>query len=91
MKVKIAYALPDVQYLQELEVAQNCTLEQALRASGVLERFPDIDLKRQKTGLCGQVRPLSTPLQAGDRVEIYRARQADPKQLRRDRAQRNAR
>ncbi len=86
MKVTVAYALPEQQCVIELEVPQPCTLEQALQASGLPERFPDIDLNRQKTGIWGQIRPLNTVLHAGDRVEIYRPRQADPKQLRRARA-----
>ncbi len=86
MRIKVAYALPERQCLLELHVPDACTLEQALRASGLLERFPEIDLTTQKTGISGRVRPLTTLLQPGDRVEVYRARQADPKILRRQRA-----
>ncbi len=90
MKVQVAYALPDHQEVLTLDVAQECTLEQALRASGLLERFPDIDLTQQKAGICGHVRPLNTVLQPGDRVEVYRPRAADPKLLRRERARRKS-
>ncbi len=85
----VAYALPERQTLLTLEVEVGCTLEAALRRSGLLERHPEIDLARQAVGICGRVRALSTVLKAGDRVEVYRPRLADPKALRRSRAERS--
>ena len=61
------------------------TLMDALRASGMLERHPHIDLARQAVGIWGRIRALDTPLQDGDRVEIYRPLQFDPKEARRRR------
>jgi len=61
------------------------TLIDALRASGVLERRPHIDLSRQAVGIWGRIRALDTPLKDGDRVEIYRPLQVDPKEARRRR------
>ncbi|MBU6505768.1 MAG: RnfH family protein [Betaproteobacteria bacterium] len=89
MQVTVAYALPERQTLLTLEVEVGCTLEAALRRSGLLERHPEIDLARQAVGICGRVRALSTVLKAGDRVEVYRPRLADPKALRRSRAERS--
>ena len=86
MRVTVAYALPERQTLIPLEVEEGCTLEAALRRSGLLERHPEIDLARQAVGISGRVRPLSTVLKAGDRAEVYRPRAADPKALRRSRA-----
>ena len=88
MQVIVAYALPERQTLIPLDVEPGCTLEAALRRSGLLERHPDIDLGRQAVGVSGRVRPLSTVLKVGDRVEVYRPRSADPKALRRSRADR---
>ena len=88
MQVTVAYALPDRQTLLTLEVEAGCTLEAALRVSGLLERHPEIDLARQAVGVSGRVRTLSTLLKEGDRVEVYRPRLADPKALRRNRAER---
>ncbi|MDE1982781.1 MAG: RnfH family protein [Betaproteobacteria bacterium] len=87
MQVTVAYALPDRQTLLTLEVEPGCTLETALRCSGLLERHPEIDLGRQAVGISGRVRAMTTVLKAGDRVEVYRPRLADPKALRRSRAQ----
>ncbi len=87
MKVEVAYARPDVQVILEVDVAEGTTAEEAVRSSGVLERFPEIDLSRQKIGVFGKVAPLSQTLREWDRVEIYRPLIADPKAARRQRAQ----
>src|SRR5690349_11501698 len=72
---------------EECRVAlpDGATLMDALRASGVLERHPGIDLSRQAVGIWGRIRALDTPLKDGDRVEVYRPLQVDPKEARRRR------
>lgn len=59
----------------------------ALRASGLLERYPDIDGPGLKVGVWGALVALDRPLRDGDRVEIYRPLTADPKEKRRRREQ----
>lgn len=86
IQVEVAYALPGEQVLLALEVDQGATLEQAIRRSGILERFPDIDLTVNKVGVFGKLAKLDAPLHAGDRVEIYRPLIADPKEIRKQRA-----
>ncbi len=86
MQVTVAYALPERQTLVPLQVGEDCTLELAIRESGLLTLYPDIDLTRQAVGVNGRVRALATRLKPGDRVEIYRPRLADPKARRRSRA-----
>ncbi|MGD2056888.1 MAG: RnfH family protein [Gammaproteobacteria bacterium] len=86
--VEVAYALPDRQLILELSVAPGTTLGQAIQASGILERFPEIDLSRNKVGVFGKLGSLDTVLQGGDRAEIYRPLIADPKQVRKQRAAR---
>lgn len=87
MKVEVAYARPDIQMLLEVDVAEGATVEEAIRRSGILERFPEIDLSKQKVGVFAKVVPLSQALRDWDRVEIYRPLIADPKAARRQRAQ----
>ncbi|MFI9653688.1 RnfH family protein [Guyparkeria sp. GHLCS8-2] len=87
MKVEVAYARPDIQMLLEVDVAEGATVEEAIRRSGILERFPEIDLSQQKVGVFAKVVPLSQALREWDRVEIYRPLIADPKAARRQRAQ----
>ncbi|MCL7743362.1 RnfH family protein [Guyparkeria hydrothermalis] len=89
MKVEVAYARPDVQVILEVDVPEGATAEEAIRASGILERFPEIDLTKQKVGIFSKVAPLSKDLREWDRVEIYRALIADPKAARRQRAQKD--
>ncbi len=85
MQVSVAYALPERQTVLTLEVAQGTTLEAAIQQCGILRLYPEVDLTRQQVGILGRVRPLTTVLKAGDRVEIYRPRLADPKAVRRSR------
>lgn len=86
MRVEVAYAKPDVQDLRPLDIAEGSTAEQAIRASGILERFPEIDLARHKIGIFSKPCALDQVLKPGDRVEIYRPLLADPKEARRGRA-----
>lgn len=84
--VEIAYALPAQQVLLKLQVENGTTAEQAIRASGVLEKFPEIDLSQNKIGIFGKLSKLDSVLRENDRVEIYRPLIADPKEVRRQRA-----
>ena len=86
LKVQVCYALPDDSFIAELSLAAGATLEQAVRESGVLQRYPAIDLGTQKLGIFGKVKLADTVLRDGDRIEIYRPLQADPKETRRRRA-----
>jgi putative ubiquitin-RnfH superfamily antitoxin RatB of RatAB toxin-antitoxin module len=86
MNVEIAYAKPEAQVILSLDVAEGATVETAIRQSGILERFPEIDLERNKVGIYGKPCKLEQPLRAGDRIEIYRPLIADPKEARRSRA-----
>lgn len=84
--VEVAYARPDKQVILKVSVPENATLEVAMRASGILEQFPEIDLDQNKVGIFGKLAKRDGPLRPGDRVEIYRPLVADPKQARRERA-----
>jgi len=83
--VQVCYARPGLQFLQTLQVASGATLEQAIRASGLLEQAEEIDLAHLRVGIYGKLKTLDTLLRAGDRVEIYRPLSADPKDARRRR------
>ena len=87
MRIEVAYAKPDEQVIIELEVEESITIEEAIRRSGILDRFPEIDLQTNKVGVFSKLTGLDQLLQAGDRVEIYRKLIADPKQARRQRAE----
>lgn len=84
--VEIAYALPHEQQIIPIRARQGITAEQAIVQSGMLQKFPDIDLAVNKIGLFGKLTKLDTPLRNMDRVEIYRNLIADPKEVRKQRA-----
>ena len=86
MPVEVAYARPDSQRLIALVVARGPTAEEAIHASGILAECPEIDLAEQAVGIFSLPVGLDTVLSPGDRVEIYRPLQVDPKAQRRDRA-----
>lgn len=87
--VEVAYALPEKQYLQRVTLEDGATVEQAIQASGLLSLRTDIDLARNKVGIFSRPAKLQDRVQDGDRVEIYRPLTADPKELRRMRAEKN--
>ncbi|WP_253382532.1 RnfH family protein [unidentified bacterial endosymbiont] len=90
ISVEVVYALPEKQYLQRVALDEGATVEVAIRASGLLELRADIDLAKNKVGIYSRPVKLADELKDGDRVEIYRPLIADPKELRRQRAEKSA-
>jgi hypothetical protein len=84
--VEVAYALPEQQVLESVEVAAGATVREAIEQSGVLVAHPEIDLASNKVGIFGKLSKLDQPLRDRDRVEIYRPLKADPKEVRKLRA-----
>lgn len=88
MTVEVAYALPHKQAILEVDVPAGTTALEAARQSGIAQKFEGIDLDDAKLGIFGRVVSPSQVLQPGDRVEIYRPLIADPKAVRKARAER---
>ncbi|MCB1959434.1 MAG: RnfH family protein [Rhodocyclaceae bacterium] len=88
IRVEVVYALPERQEVVTLNLAAETTAEQAILASGLLEKYPEISLDKtgNKIGIYAKLAPLTTVLRDRDRVEIYRPLIADPKEVRRKRA-----
>lgn len=86
IKIEVAYARADQQVIKKIEVETGTTAETAIRQSGILEQFPEIDLGINKIGLFSKATKLDTVLREMDRVEIYRPLIADPKEVRKQRA-----
>ena len=84
--IEVAYAHPDEQLILLVRLPEGATLEEAIKRSGILDRFPEIDLKLNKVGIFGKLNKLSNEVHDGDRVEIYRPLIADPKEVRKKRA-----
>lgn len=86
IKVEVVYALPSRQEVVPLTLPAGSTLQQALEASGLLVKYPEIDLAKNKFGIYSKISKLDTVLRDRDRVEIYRPLIADPKEVRKQRA-----
>ncbi|NJD08390.1 MAG: RnfH family protein [Methylococcaceae bacterium] len=86
MRVEVAYAEPAEQALISLDLPEGSCAEDAIVRSGILERFPGIDLAHNKIGIFGKLCGLDRILVERDRVEIYRPLLAAPKEARRSRA-----
>ncbi len=85
--VEVIYALPHEQVLLRPKVPEGTTVAEAIQRSGVLGRYPEIDLAKSKLGVFGKLSKADTVLRDKDRVEIYRPLIADPKEVRRQRAE----
>lgn len=84
--LEVAYALPHEQFSERLWVRPGTTAGQALQQSSVLTRYPELVGKQPAIGIFGKPVPHDHVVEAGDRIEIYRALINDPKQARRLRA-----
>lgn len=82
VRVEVAYAAPDRQWLVALDVPPGTTAAEAIRLSGILEENPGLDTSN--VGIFGEHVERERPLEPGDRVEIYRPLTADPKDVRRE-------
>jgi uncharacterized protein len=84
--IEVAYANPGQQVIVALKIPEGATVKEAVHASGLLSRFPEIDETDLKVGIFGSVCKLDMAVKQGDRVEIYRPLIHDPKEARRQRA-----
>ena len=89
IQVEVCYALPEKQTLLSLEVEPSLTIESIIKQSGILELHPEINLAENKVGIFSKLAKLNDTLHDGDRIEIYRPLIADPKEVRKQRAQKN--
>ncbi len=78
MNVGVAYADKFKQVWLKLEVPDDSTVLDAIKLSGLLEQFPEIDLEKQKVGIFGKLTKLTAKVEDGQRIEIYREITADP-------------
>lgn len=92
ISIEVAYALPTVQALFSLRLPSGTTAMEAAQLSGIASCYDDVDLENATLGVFGQIVAHGRILRDGDRVEIYRPLTADPKAVRKARAERvNAR
>lgn len=87
IQVEVVYALPHEQRVLKLVVEQSATVEEIIRTSGILQMYPEIDLAVNKVGIFSRNVKLDAKVRDKDRIEIYRPLLADPKEIRRKRAE----
>ncbi|MBQ0832029.1 MULTISPECIES: RnfH family protein [unclassified Marinobacter] len=92
LKIEVAYARPDKQEIVPVQVAEGTTAIEAVNLSGITAMFPEIDAESIDMGIFGKVikKPADHELRDGDRVELYRPLQIDPKQARLNRAKKKS-
>lgn len=88
LTVEVVFALPLEQDCAVVELPDGASVRDAIARSGVAARHPTIDLGACRVGIWGKPAGLDDRVGNGDRVEIYRPLQADPKEMRRQRARR---
>ena len=90
--IEVVYALAERQKLLRLSVPVGTTVREAALRSGMQQFFPELDLQQAPLGIFGKAlrHPDKEPLREGDRVEVYRPLQIDPKAARLERAKRQA-
>jgi len=86
MSVEVVYALPQKQEIVLLKLPVGATVRQAIEASGLLQKYSEIDLAKNKLGVFAKLVKPDAALRDKDRVEIYRPLIADPKEVRKQRA-----
>jgi putative ubiquitin-RnfH superfamily antitoxin RatB of RatAB toxin-antitoxin module len=84
--VTVVYAGTERQLVLKVDVEAGVTVEEAIVTSGVLSLEPDLNLKNLVVGIWNRAARLEQRVREGDRIEIYRPLQADPKEARRIRA-----
>jgi putative ubiquitin-RnfH superfamily antitoxin RatB of RatAB toxin-antitoxin module len=82
--VEVVYALPDVQRIVTVPFETGLTARQAVERSGLAEEFPEISAQELVLGLYGGRIDPSRVLAPGDRIEICRPLERDPRELRRE-------
>ena len=87
INIEVVYALSDEQTLLKQAVPEGTTVAEALNLCGILEKYPEISLGSNKLGIFGKLTKADTVLREKDRIEIYRPLIADPKAVRRQRAE----
>ena len=87
IKVELVYALPHEQTLLKFTVPAGTKVADAVQLSGILKKYPEIDPAKNRMGIFGKLTKPDAELRELDRIEIYRPLLADPKEVRRKRAE----
>ncbi|MDD2720881.1 MAG: RnfH family protein [Gallionella sp.] len=87
INVEVVYALPDQQTLLKVSAPAGATVAEVLDLSRIVEKHPELNLATSKLGIFGKLTKSDAVVRDRDRIEIYRPLLADPKEVRRRRAE----
>ncbi|MGB2740906.1 MAG: RnfH family protein [Cognaticolwellia sp.] len=87
LAIEVVYGTPIRQEIISCTVEPNTTIEQAILASGIVAEFPEIDLAINNVGIWNRAAKLTDIVKDLDRIEVYRPLLADPKEVRKRRAE----
>ena len=83
IKVELVFASPQQQWLTVVSIADGSSVADVIAASGVRQRFPEVDIDALATGVWAKLVDRQQRVVAGDRVELYRELEIDPREARR--------
>ena len=86
ISVEVVLAVPERQVLLALHVGKGSSVAEVIAASGIASHFPGLPLDDMPTGIWGRAVSRDSKVREGDRVELYRPLQTDPREARRRRA-----
>lgn len=81
--VELVLATPREQLLLALEVDRGATVAEVISRAPVAEQFPGIQVSELAVGVWGKQVSRDHVVRDGDRIEIYRPLQIDPREARR--------
>lgn len=87
LRVTVVYCSPDCEDISEVILSEGATVADAIAASGVLDRRPELAAAAPDVGIWSRACPMTQRVEQGDRVELYRPLAVDPKEARRVRAE----
>lgn len=80
--VQVSYAGADTSIVLTIHVKPGTTIREAFELSCLQKIAKNARLVEGKAGIFGEIKPLDTPVQENDRIEIYRPLTASPKEIR---------
>jgi putative ubiquitin-RnfH superfamily antitoxin RatB of RatAB toxin-antitoxin module len=87
INIEVVFGTPTEQSILSIAIDEGLTIEQAIHSSGITELYKEIDLSVNRVGIWNRTAKLTDRVKDLDRIEIYRPLIADPKEVRKRRAE----
>jgi putative ubiquitin-RnfH superfamily antitoxin RatB of RatAB toxin-antitoxin module len=86
LPVEVVLATAQRQVLLTVNVEEGASVADVVASSGIQSKFPDLAVADMAVGIWGKPVSRDSSVNAGDRVELYRPLEIDPREARRQRA-----